>query len=389
MKTRNQKLLNYIDKLNRGQLERNLRNTVKENSFLRDILDTMTESVVAVDKNEKIVYANSSVYDFTGISAEEAVGNPLSKCLRDESLRTVVVDVSHNTYISFEVNVKYPRVLTLMVQTIPLSAQSKIISKEQHPVYLLLLRDISHEKNLLKIKARESRLESVRLLTAGVAHEIGNPLSAIILHSQLMDRMLKQAGKNRETDELDRINHVIHEESLRLKRIISDFLNAVRPLSLTLKKRKISDIIEETFELMYSELSDKGIAVIKDLEDVPETLVDSDQFRGVLINIIKNAADSMPDGGTLKAVLKSDGDSLKITFKDDGEGIDKEHLKHVFEPFYTTKADGSGLGLLLVQRILNAHEGSVKVKSLPGKGTTVILELPIRLNAVKKSLPLL
>ncbi len=386
MKTRNQKLLNNIDKLSREQLERNFTNTLKENNFFRDILNTMTESVIAVDEVGNIIYANASIYDFTGITSAEAVGNHVSICLRDEALKSVVTNASYDAYVSIEVNVKYPRVLTLTVQIIPLS---EVSNEEGHPDFLLLLRDISYEKNLLSIKERESRLESVRLLTAGVAHEIGNPLSAIILHSQIMHRILNKACKEQDTEELGRINHVIHEESLRLKRIISDFLNAVRPLSLTLEKRNLLEIIEETFELMYSELSDKKIAVIKNLEDVPETLIDPDQFRGVLINVIKNAVDAMPNGGTLTSSLKNNGNVLEISFKDDGAGIEKEHLKHVFEPFYTTKADGSGLGLLLVQRILNAHEGSVKINSNPGKGTTVILELPIRLNAAKKSLPLL
>ncbi len=386
MKTRNQKLLNNIDKLNRDQLERNFTNILRENNFFRDILNTMTEIVIAIDINENVVYANSSIYDFTGTTAAEAVGNHVSKCLRDETLKSAVSDASHDAHISIEVNVKYPRNLTLTVQIIPLS---EISNEESNLDYLLLLRDISYEKNLINIKERESRLESVRLLTAGVAHEIGNPLSAIILHSQIMDRMLNKTCKKQDTEKLGRINHVIHEESLRLKRIISDFLIAVRPLSLTLEKRNLLEIIEETFELMYSELSDKNIAVIKNLENVPETLIDSDQFRGVLINVIKNAVDAMPNGGTLTANLKNKGNFLEFSFKDDGKGIEKEHLKHVFEPFYTTKADGSGLGLLLVQRILNAHEGSVKINSNPGEGTTVILELPVRLNAAKKSLPLL
>jgi len=386
MKTRNQKLLNNIDKLSREQLERNFTNILRENNFFRDILNTMTETVIAIDEAGNIIYANASIYDFTGTTAAEAVGNHVSKCLRDEALKSAVSSAAHDAYVSIEVTVKYPRNLTLTVQIIPLS---EISNEESNLDYLLLLRDISYEKNLISIKERESRLESVKLLTAGVAHEIGNPLSAIILHSQIMDRKLNKACKEQDTEELGRINHVIHEESLRLKRIIHDFLIAVRPLSLTLEKRNLLEIIEETFELMYSELSDKNIAVIKNLENVPETLIDSDQFRGVLINVIKNAVAAMPNGGTLTANLKNTGNFLEISFKDDGTGIEKEHLKHVFEPFYTTKADGSGLGLLLVQRILNAHEGLVKINSNPNEGTTVILELPIRLNAAKKSLPLL
>ncbi len=381
------KIIGHLPRLERKQIEQYLLRATRQEQFLRRILDTMTEGVIAGNLDNVVVFANAGVYDLIGVTSEELTGAPLTESLRDGALREAIANTDFNAYVTFEVNVKYPRVLTLMAQVVPLPNNTETQATAEKPVYLLLLRDVSYERTRSSARERKSRLEVMRLLTAGVAHEIGNPLSAIILHTQLMDRALKRVSKGREADELVRINRVIHEESNRLKRIVGDFLNAVRPLSLKLRLGQLADSVEDTFELLYSELNDNDVAVVKDISDAPETLFDADQLRSVIINIVRNAMDAMPDGGTLTVSLKSRGDWLELSFNDDGCGIDAAGLAHVFEPFYTTKANGSGLGLLIVQRIMNAHNGAVRIHSRPGGGTTVTLELPVRVTAGKKSLP--
>ncbi len=381
------KIIGHLPRLERKQIEQYLLRATRQEQFLRKILDTMTEGVIAGNRDNVVVFANAGVYDLIGVTSEEITGAPLVESLRDDALREAIANTDFNAYVTLEVNVKYPRALTLMAQVVPLPNNTETQVTAEKPVYLLLLRDVSYERTRSSARERKSRLEVMRLLTAGVAHEIGNPLSAIILHTQLMDRALKRVSEGREADELVRINRVIHEESNRLKRIVGDFLNAVRPLSLKLQFGQLADSVEDTFELLYSELNDNDVAVVKDISDAPETLFDADQLRSVIINIVRNAMDAMPDGGTLTVSLKSRGDWLELSFNDDGCGIEAAGLAHVFEPFYTTKADGSGLGLLIVQRIMNAHNGAVRIHSRPGGGTTVTLDLPVRVTAGKKSLP--
>ncbi len=385
-RTFTQKIVNYLPKLERAQIEQYLERSLSKEQFLSRILDTIMEGVIAVTREGTIVYANRTIYDVLGISAEEAVGTSLPDCFRDAALREAIRSLDYDAYVSIEVSINYPRRLILVVQVIPLPEATQG-GEDSDPSYLLLFRDVSYEHSAHGIRERKSRLETLRLLTAGVAHEIGNPLSAIILHTQLMDRMLQRMPETEEVSEIERINSVINEESSRLKRIIGDFLNAVRPLSIKLQRGNVSELIEEVFELLYTELNKKDIAVIKSFDTSLETLFDPDQLRSVIINIVRNAMDAMPDGGTLIVVLRARGDWLELSFKDDGCGMDTQTLARVFEPFYTTKPHGSGLGLLIVQRIVNAHGGSIRIESFMNEGTTITVELPVRLTSSKRPLP--
>ena len=181
---------------------------------------------------------------------------------------------------------------------------------------------------------------------------------------------------------------MINEESARLKRIVADFLNAVRPLSVNFEYSDITYVLDETFQLLNEELKSKNIHLIKDFSEIPKTMFDADQMRSVFINIIKNSIDAMNTGGELIVSLSAKGNWIEISFTDNGCGMDKVQQKRIFDPFFTTKTNGSGLGLLIVQRIINSHNGTVKVDSEPGKGTTITLEIPIRNIPGKKSLPL-
>jgi signal transduction histidine kinase len=385
-KTLTQKIVAYLPNLDRVQIERYLENTLAKEQFLRRILDTINEGVIAVTGRGTVGYANASIYDVLGIQAEKVTGMQLKDCLRDPALREAVLATDHDAYISMEVTVKYPRQLTLVIQVIPLPEDEREHT-EDDPVCLLLFRDVSHERLQYGDRERKSRIETLRLLTAGVAHEIGNPLSAIILHTQLMDRVLKRMPEDTDVQELDRINQIVNEESTRLKRIIADFLNAVRPLSIKLRRGNVAALLEEVFELLYSELTDKNIAVIKSFDESVETLFDPDQLRSVFINVIRNAMDAMPDGGTLTVTMQHRGSWLELSFRDDGCGIDEETLSRIFEPFYTTKPEGSGLGLLIVQRIIHAHGGIIRVESAEQNGTEITIELPVRLTTGKRPLP--
>jgi signal transduction histidine kinase len=385
-KTLPQKIIAYLPNLDRVQIERYLENTLAKEQFLRRILDTINEGVLAVNGRNTVVYANASIYDVIGIQAEKAAGMQLKDCLRDPALREAVLAADHDAYISMEVTVTYPRQLMLVIQVIPLPPDEREHT-EKDPVCLLLFRDVSHERMQYGDRERKSRLETLRLMTAGVAHEIGNPLSAIILHTQLMDRVLQRMPEDTDVQELTRINQVVNEESTRLKRIIADFLNAVRPLSIKLRRGNVAALLEEVFELLYSELTDKNIAVIKSFDEAVDTLFDPDQLRSVFINIIRNAMDAMPEGGTLTVTMQQRGNWLELSFRDDGCGIDEETRSRIFEPFYTTKPEGSGLGLLIVQRIIHAHGGIIRVDSGERNGTEITLELPVRLTTGKRPLP--
>lgn len=379
------KIVQHLSNLERHQLETLLRNSVKNEQFLSNIINSIPEAIVVISRSGKVIFANSMVYDLMGIHVNEIINKSLIENIRDAALKEKLLRTDQKSFYTFNVNVKYPRLLSLDVQTIPLSFNS---TEKNKPSCLITIRDATYEQTQNTKKSRETRFETMRLLTAGVAHEIGNPLSAIILHTQIMDRILKKVDGSDEINELKQINRVINEESARLKRIVADFLNAVRPLSVNFEFSDITYVLDETFQLLNEELKSKNIRLIKDYSDVPKTMFDADQMRSVFINIIKNAIDAMSDNGELVVAVTAKGNWIEISFSDNGQGMDSARLKRIFDPFFTTKTNGSGLGMLIVQRIINSHNGTVKVNSAPGEGTTVILEIPIRNIPGKKSLPL-
>ena len=382
------KIVLHIANLDREQLESLIRKSVINEQFLDLILNSMMEAIIAVDESGTVLFANSGVYDLTGIAGGELLNKRLIDNIRDAALREILQKTDLESFYTFEVKVKYPRLLSLVIQTIPIQKEIARSSGNNDLTCLILIRDATYECTQNTSKARETRLETMRLLTAGVAHEIGNPLGAIILHTQLMDRIFKKMDDSPEIAELKQINHVINEESARLKRIVADFLNAVRPLSTKFEFTDITNVLDETFLLLDEELKNKKITLIKDFYDVPKTMLDADQMRSVVINIVHNAVDSMRAGGEITISLNDKGNWIEITFSDTGDGMTEAQLERIFDPFFTTKIDGSGLGLLIVQRIINSHNGTVKVDSSPNKGTTITIELPVRSVSGKISLPL-
>jgi signal transduction histidine kinase len=380
------KLAEHLPRLEREQLEHYLQRALDSDQLLRCILETITEGVLAMNNQHVVLFANAAARDLIGVAEPGLSGRVLDECIRDPQLRDAVRGADARVHATRDVQVTYPRRLSLSLSVVPFAPDAETPASRA-PAYLLLLRDVSSEHDLRAAREREARLEALRLLTAGVAHEIGNPLSAIIMHSQLMGRALAKRTQTPAMAELARTNAIVHEESVRLKRIVRDFLEAVRPVGLDARPGNVADVLEDTFELLYTELAERKVALLKHLQPVPNTVFDAAQLRGAIINIVRNALDAMPDGGTLEVTLMHRGDWLELRFKDDGAGIPAEVLPRLFTPFYTTKPHGSGLGLFIVQRVVHAMGGSVRVHSAAGHGAEIVLELPVRTHMVTKSLP--
>lgn len=388
-RTFTEKIFTNISRLDRREIVSYLRSAREQVELQTTILDTMNEAVIALDKSLTVMFANASVHDLLGIEKDAIEDMPLEECLRDSALKQAVQNAGTDAYVTLDVAVMYPRSLTLQLHVIPLGTTREADSNNVNPTpsLLILFRDITREQHRRTETERESRLETLRLLTAGIAHEIGNPLSAIILHAQLMQRSVAELPQSETSDKCADITRVIYDESQRLKRIVGDFLNAVRPLSLSLHPGNICTVLEDILELLQSELDMNNINVEKHFTSLPDILIDEDQLRSVFINVIRNAVDAMDSGGSLSISTHEKGNTVTVVFTDTGTGMTPEELSRVFAPYYTTKADGSGLGMLITQRIMNAHGGTVKLDSTPGKGTTVYLTFPRHYSTERHSLP--
>jgi two-component system, sporulation sensor kinase E len=225
-------------------------------------------------------------------------------------------------------------------------------------------------RRLVSILARLRNSEKLSIagqLAAGVAHEIRNPVTVLSGFLQVM----------REKKEDARVVDLMLSEVERINRIVDDFLVLAKPGSTRFKMENPRIILQEVLELFESHASSNGVRIqVKSKEDIAWVNCDKSQLKQVFLNVMKNAVESMPDGGNLYIELRNQGLDVLIRFIDEGSGIERNHMPKLGEPFYTTKADGTGLGLMISHSIIDSHKGKIKLTSKIREGTVVEIRLP-------------
>jgi two-component system sensor histidine kinase HydH len=217
------------------------------------------------------------------------------------------------------------------------------------------------------------RLAALGEMTAGVAHEVRNPLGIISSTAELLRERLNRYEPD------NRLAQIIVEEANRLNAKISEFLDFARPRDPNLQPCELKKILDRSIELLNPEIDRLHISVNRDYQaDGEVQAADPGLLHQAFLNILLNAIQAMPEGGTLNVSVTSgpNGRGKEIQFQDTGDGIDPETLKKVFNPFYTTKEKGSGLGLPIVKSIIESHQGTIRITSEPGQGTSIIIQLP-------------
>jgi PAS domain S-box-containing protein len=243
----------------------------------------------------------------------------------------------------------------------------------------LISVDISDRKRLEGQLIQSEKMAAIGQLAAGIAHELRNPL-AIVMNA-LWDLRQLVDGTNAEVAEDLRI---AEEEITRAQAIIKNLLEFSRESGAELEQLDVNELVSRTLQLMQKYLQDNGVAVATELGVIPPCLANVNAMRQILLNLITNAVQAMPEGGELAVRTASDDDnSIRLEVRDTGVGIPPEHLQDIFNPFYTTKApgQGTGLGLSVVHSILQRYRGQIRVASQVGRGTTFTIDLPCQCHA--------
>lgn len=367
------RLIERLDRLDPDSLQIQFLRLAREKGLLETIFHAMQEGLVVLDGRGRIAYANRSAERLLGFTLSTALGTRIGRYLRDiEWDRVLKLDGREwSGMLNREIEVNYPEHRFLAFYVVPLKGE-----KASDNGAVLILRDITRDRQHEAKSIESERLRAITLLAAGVAHEIGNPLNSLTIHLQLLRREMAALPEKSRAD-LTALLDVSTREVERLDRIITQFLSAVRPVKPQLESAAFDEILQETLSFMRQEVADRNVIVECEVEQgLPSVKVDRGQIRQMLFNIIKNAAEAMPDGGVLRVEVASNDRSIRASFRDTGVGMDPAQMSRIFEPYNTTKARGSGLGLMIVQRIVRDHGGELEIHSQPGRGTTVTLYLP-------------
>jgi PAS domain S-box-containing protein len=360
------KLLHRIDRVGAEDLQNYLQRLAREKGFLETIFNTLQEGVLVLDPKGRILYLNPRVEDLLGIRAEPAVGQSVRPYLKeldwDELLEEPRV-------VSRELEVFYPEPRYLNFYLVPL---------EGGLGFAMIFHDLTADREKNRETIESEKINALTLLAAGVAHELGNPLNSLNIHFQLLERELRKLEGTKGERLQDNLR-VVRAEIARLDTIINQFLRAVRPTAPTRALGSVQEVMEQSLEFLQPEIKDRDILVETEYErDVPTVELDRDQLKQAFYNIIKNALQAMGTGGILRITIERNDTHVLVSFTDNGSGITSEHVTRIFEPYFTTKATGSGLGLLIVRRIVRDHGGEMEMQSEVGRGTTVRVLLPLK-----------
>jgi signal transduction histidine kinase len=395
-----EKLIERLGRIGPEDVQNYFLRLAQEKGFLETVFNAIQEGIIVTDAKSRITYLTDAACGVFGLEAGEAIGKRLDERIRGldwESMTRSGGPVSHDMEIFYPQNrfINFYVVPLLMEQREPTVAggvdsggivatiargsgprSTPAATAAEEVGHVMILRDITESRRTAQQTIESERLNALRLLAAGVAHEIGNPLNSLHIHLQLMERSVHKLHDAEKT-ELQQSIDVARSEVDRLDSIVTQFLKAIRPSRPQLRPENVNTIVEEAVRFFAPELQDREILVEQELRsDLPLLQLDRDQMKQAFYNVIKNSVEAMHRRGRLRIRTDLADTHVIVRFEDSGGGMSAENLSHVFEPYFTTKPSGSGLGLLIVRRIVREHGGELSIESSQGKGLILTIRLP-------------
>ena len=353
-----------------------MRNTEEVFSALKEnldqILSNLQDGMMLFTRDARAVLVSSSVERFLGMERDRMLGANVTQIFnRSTKLGRMVRDAFENrtSIPQAEVKTESGRRLEIALEII----QPQRGDQGDSLGALLTLHDLESVQEIESELELSRRLSAIGRLTGGVGHEVKNPINAIVVHLELLRNKLHgpEASAMRHLD-------VIQSEIQRLDRVVQTLVDFSRPVELKLEDEDLRQITSSVLMLASAELATHDVQLQTVLPQRAVVVkVDADMLRQAILNVVLNGTQAMPNGGMLRVALTQDAQSATLTIADTGVGIASEILPRIFDLYFTTKKDGSGIGLAMCYRIVQLHSGVIEVTSEPGRGSTFTLRLPL------------
>jgi two-component system sensor histidine kinase HydH len=340
-------------------------------AFADEVVTHLPVGLIATDRQGRITFFNAAAERITGLAYAQAADRKPDSLLPEQLRGLAPALDSGDTIVEREMECAFSG-----GHVVPLSVSATRIVNEigQFVGHVLILRDLGEVRRLKDEVRRQEKLAALGGLAAGVAHEIRNPLSSIKGLATFFQEQFADGSEAREAA------GVMIREVDRLNRVISELLDFARPTDLNRRLSDLPPLINRSIQLIQQDAASQNITIEVHIpDDIRPVSIDPDRLTQCLLNLYLNALQAMPQGGTLTVGCHHEdgGRKVRITVGDTGEGIAAEHLDSIFNPYFTTKNKGTGLGLAIVHKIIEAHQAHLNVESIPGKGTRIMIEIPL------------
>jgi len=365
-----------IEKMSEEEIRRIIETQSSELKIRNTVLDMLFDGCMLVDDTGSVLYMNETLRSLVPMpDMRKYQGQKFSRLISNSEtaafMRAFIKSGKESDSEIFEID--FPG-----EETKSLNCSASRVKEPEG--FLFSFRDVTFFKRFRKEFRRNESLAQMTTMAAGVAHEIKNPLASISIYLQLMDKMMEKNG-SMTREEAKKYLDVVSEEVDRINRIAVDFLFAVKPMKVDLSSISANDIVKKTMEVVGPELQEKGIRLDLNLAtSLPKVLADVSLMQQALLNLVKNAMQAMPEDRKDPRITVStyiDSDIVKLSVADNGCGMNEEQMSKIFEPYYTTKSSGTGLGLTVLFKIMKQHGGDVTVHSVRGEGSEFILQIPV------------
>jgi two-component system, sporulation sensor kinase A len=349
-----------------------MKRTRESEDNYKQLIETLPESILIHNQN-RILYVNKAGENMLGAQRKsEILGRSIHAFIYSEDYQELATrrlkQLLEKSILSSNVEQK---LLRLDGKIIFVEVSSRVIIFEGKEAVLSTVKDVTDKRQEAEILLQKSeKLALIGQMAAGIAHEIRNPLTSIKGFIQLF--------KSKYKSEEEHFNLVLSELE-RINLIVGEFLVLAKPTAREFKERQIASLLKDVVMLINAQAIMNNIQIFLECEsDIPHVICEENQLKQVFVNILKNAIEAMPNGGIIDVkIKKKEKNRVSIYFIDQGLGIQEDRLLTLGEPFYTTKEKGTGLGLMVSYKIVESHDGELKISSKVNRGTTVEVILPI------------